>query len=510
MARYYLVRSLSTSGKHLSQMETFIEKIPARLSSTAGSVTSSVANLPVIGSVSGAGNPVNISSVSGTTGSISSITVAGATPGTDSTSDSLASTASSAVLATNSLTLSPGEPSSKSASLNIVNLPAADGSAIGLPIDSSLGSLTFPTSPDSSDTTKLKPAEIAFLIRGGDLNHTIIVLAVDLIQRSIKTQSSSFADGLADYEKSMWRIVSRSVKDWATQKVQQTLVSGAKNPVAAARRIVYLYNFIRNSLRGLITDTIADPRQLKKYFSPGGVIRIMIDFTSAGYKLTFEQELRKSLLRRGLLVPETVREEVGKRFFVIGVLGLIATLAAALCFLPGIHVAMVAWTAALVAGFSARTLLALRHLVPFYEEIAVVVSQIRRKSFRLTIVKILLRSINVASWLALLFSLVFTLGFGSLFLLQAMPTAGWPEIGGLFALTIANFAIADFLFNGVKLNIQECPTRIADQQLGQMREELENVSPLECFRTMLASPNYDPTFSKILALYGIETLLVLI
>lgn len=451
-ARFFLVRSLSIRGKHLSQMESFIEAVPQHIASTAGSITSSAANLPALSGANG------VNTNSGTT------TISGST--------------------------------SVPANLSADDVPPSQ----------------FPASPPAVSvlTTTLKPAEIAFLLRGGDVNHTIIVLAVDLIQRSIKSQNSSFADSLADYEKSMWTIVSRSLKSWATQKVQQTLVTGAKNPIAAVRRIAFLYNFFKSSLRGLISDTIADPRQLKKYFSPHGVIRIIIDFTSSGYKMTFQDELRKSLLRRGLLVDKTIRASVGKQFFTIGTIGLIATLVVSFLFLQSGPIAFITWFSALVAAFIARTLLALRHLIPFYEELGVVVDQIRRKSFRLEIIKFILRSVNAISWGALVVSLCITLGFGFIAIKAFLPAAGWAEFGALACMTITNFAIVDFIFNGFKLNVEECPTRTAEKQLQLMRAELEHTSPLEVFKTMLASPNYDPTFSKILALYGIETLLILI
>jgi len=492
-------------------MESFIEELPLRVS---GVTTGNGSNTTTISSTSAvaADGSLGISTVyattcdtiSGSTTTFGSSTTSGSTSSENNANASGFATTygSDTRSGTNSSTASGSTSGSLSVSTNN-QLPQSLKPAHSKPL-----TLISQTSNQYSQT--LKPAEIAFLIRGGDINHTIIVLTVDLIQRAIKANTTTFSETLADYEKSMWRIVTRSVKDWASQKVQQTVVSGAKNPVAAARRIVFLYNFIRNSLRGLIADTIADPRQLKKYFSPTGVIRIFIDFTSQGYKQTFQEELRKSLLRRGLLVPEAARESVGKRFFAIGVVGLIATLITAYCFLPNGAVAFITWFAALAGGFAARTLLALRHLVPYFDEIAVVVGQVRRKSFRLTLVKILLRSVSAISWIALALSLGLTLSFGFIFIKAFSAAAGWTDFGALAAMTVANFAIADFVFNGVRLNIDECPTRIAEKQLEQMRKELEHVSPLETFRTMLASPHYDPTFSKILALYGIETLLILI
>lgn len=379
------------------------------------------------------------------------------------------------------------------------HLPAVPGGSIAIPMDSTI-----------SDPSKLRPAEIAFLIRGGDITHTLIVVTVDLIQRSIKSQESSFSDGLADYERNMWRIVSRSVKGWAMQKAHEKILAGAQNPVAAARRAVFLFNFVRNTLRGMIAEMIADPISLKKYFSPVGVFRIIADFTASGYKQAFQEELRKSLLHRGLLVPAATRNKIGGKFFVIGIIGVVATLVASFLFMPDGGVAFVAWLAALFAGFLGRTLLAIRRLIPFYEELAVVAEQIRRKSFRLQIVKFVLRSVSAVLWLGLFLAVTVSLGtgYGIIKLLDA--SAGINELCAITALAITQFAIADFIFNGVRLNIEECPTRLAKKQLEAMQKELEDVSPLDTFTKLLATPNYDPTFSKVLALYGVETLLILI
>jgi hypothetical protein len=360
------------------------------------------------------------------------------------------------------------------------------------------------------ESSKLRPAEIAYLVRGGDVTHTLIVVAVDLIQRCLKSQDSSFSDGLADYEKNMLRIVRRSIKDWAIQVGKDKIMGGAQSPAAAARRLVFLFNFIRNSLRGVLADTVADPKKLKKYFSPGGILRIIADFTSSGYRQIFEEELRRSLLRRGLLVPEKTRHQIGRYFFVIGIVGIISTLVVSFLFLPTSAVAFVAWISTLLAGFLGRTLLALRHLIPFYEELAVVAEQIRRKSFRLNVVKLILRSVNAFSWLALFLGVSITIGTGFGIIKLIDPAADINVFYSVVALATAHFAIADFIFNGVKLNIQECPTRIAEKQLEAMRQELEQTSPLDTFTTLLSSPDYDPKFSKILALYGVETLLILI
>ncbi|GEM_PF-533315 len=467
-ARYALTRALSISGAQLSELDTFFERLPTTMSGTAGSIAEGIS-----------------------------------TPATVSPAPAISVTENEAMPSMNSaISVTSSSPSANTAITATGSSPPA--------VVQSIAATAFPLSTSLMDSRKLRPAEIAYLVRGGDINHTLIVATVDLIQRSVKSKDISFTEGLADYERNMWKIVSRSVKDWAIQVGKDKVMAGAKSPVAAARRLLFLYNFIRTSLRGMISDTVADPRKLKKYFSPGGILRIVADFTSSGYKQTFQVELRRSLLRRGLLVPEKTRHQIGRYFFVIGVVGVIFTLVTSLLFLPTSWVAIVAWTSTLVAGFLGRTLLALRHLIPFYEELAVVAEQIRRKSFRLTIIKILLRSVNAVSWIALFLGIAVSLATGYGIIKAIYPAADITDFYAMLALATANFAIADFAFNGVRLNIEECPTKLAEQQLEDMRQELEHVSPLDTFTTMLSSPDYDPKFSKILALYGVETLLILI
>ena len=68
-------------------------------------------------------------------------------------------------------------------------------------------------------TENLRPAEIAFLVRKGDTTHALIVLAADLMQRSLKKSDDlSFLDNLTEYEKNMWTISKKAVTNWAQKK----------------------------------------------------------------------------------------------------------------------------------------------------------------------------------------------------------------------------------------------------------------------------------------------------
>ncbi|MCW5821736.1 MAG: hypothetical protein KIT34_02975 [Cyanobacteria bacterium TGS_CYA1] len=363
---------------------------------------------------------------------------------------------------------------------------------------------------DQQGKSSLAPCEIAYLLRGGDVTHTLVVLAVDLLQRKLKNTQDD-GSTLAPYEQNMWGVVTRSVKEWAMQKTQETVLKGAKTPIQISRRVFFLYNFVRKSLKTVISDTIQDPRKLKKYFAPSGLVRILADFSSAGYKQAFQSELRKDLLARGLLVPEDIRLRTGNYFFVAAAAGLALSLIPVfLVSALSITQAIISILASLAAAFFARLILGFRELLPLYQELALVAEKAQRSGWRFKLLKLILNSVNIIFWLALIVSILASIGIGFGLLLITGQNATLQSLLYILSLTITYFVIFDFAFEGWKLHIEETPTIEAEKQLAQLQKTFAQSSPLEAFRQVLSSDQYDATFSQLLALYGIETLLVLI
>ncbi|MCA9805412.1 MAG: hypothetical protein KC777_25755 [Cyanobacteria bacterium HKST-UBA02] len=357
----------------------------------------------------------------------------------------------------------------------------------------------------------LRPPEIAYLVRGGDTTHALIVLAVDLTQRGLrKNEDETFTESLCDYEKNMLEIVRGAFSSWATKKTKDVVLGSARSPRQIAARITFLYRFLTGSLKAFIEETISDPGKLRKYFSYQGLLRILADFTSAGYRQAFEEELRKSLLRRGLILDAAHRHRAARALAAGAVLGLIGTAFLAFHFEGSLASALIIWITSLVMSAGARLVLALRNLVPLYQELAVIADQVIRKSLRLRFLILLLRSFNLlattlAVSLALLAGLV---GLGLCRLLYA-PTGSF-EILTLIAFSLANFAVLQLAFDAFDLFTREYPSGIARKQLDSLRAELENKSPLDSFKLFLTNRDYDPTLSKLVAVYGIETLLLFV
>jgi len=310
----------------------------------------------------------------------------------------------------------------------------------------------------------------------------LIVLAADLTQRALRKEADlSFTQGLTDYERRMWQIVSLSVKSWATKTAKDKVLGDSRDPVKIAKRLYVIYNFVRFSLGKVVSDLLRDPKQLKKYFSYAGFIRILADFGAAGYKVKFEEELHRSLLRRGLLVPEQKRLSVSRWFWIAGLAGLLSSAIITVLYSASMPVAWATFVTACFAAFAGRTILSLRQFIPLYEELGIVVDQIERKSFRLAVVRNLLRSVNVIVWLAttgavLLLSLI---GLGIVRLVY--PAAGSAEIFSWIGVFASNYVVADLMFEGLRLSVEQYPTGKALKQLKQLKKNLRVVG--RCIRS---------------------------
>lgn len=357
---------------------------------------------------------------------------------------------------------------------------------------------------------ELRPAEIAYLIRGGDTTHALIVLAADLMQRALKRgDDMSFLNQLTDYEKNMWTVTKKALTDWAQQKAKQTILGNARSPIQIAKRLSFLYRFITSSLSTMIKDSINDPKRLRKYFSAQGLWRIIADFTSAGYRQAFEKEIRETLLRRGLLIEAARRKKHASLLLTASILGFAGVFIVAALAFKTWYLALVLATGSLVAAAIFRTVLIARQLLPFYEELAVVANQIERTSRRLNLVKFLLRSVDTLNWLvAILLGGIISMLVLTLAKLLYFEGGGDLVLGYL-GLFVANFACVDLLFKALDLSFNDQASASAREEIRLLKEDLKEIKPLNSFKEYLDSQVYNPKFSRLIAVYGIETLFIL-
>lgn len=357
----------------------------------------------------------------------------------------------------------------------------------------------------------LRPAQLAYLMREGDMSHTMIVLAVDLVQRSVKSVGSESALALEPYEKAVWGSVKDFTKQWAQQKVESVVsLKPTHNPIELLVRFRALKAFVTGPLRRVLQDLLKDPRHIRRYFSIAGIGRLAVELYAAGYKDKVEKELKGGLLQDGFLVPQKQRHTHAIGLLIIIPLLLIAVIAASMILLSKLGLAVVMlMLMALVCAAVIKGLLALPGFIPVVEEISQVVSELSRENWRFRVLRMVFRS---ARLLLLLWGIALT---GILFSIDILiaktlfsldPLATFVILSGLTALSLL---LIQLLMDAYSVALRQQPTLHAQQQIERTRNQLATVSPIGTLKELLADPDYDETFSRIVAVYGIETLWLL-
>ncbi len=352
----------------------------------------------------------------------------------------------------------------------------------------------------------LAPVEFAYLMRRGDPNHAIAVLAVDLIQRAIKSQTSNEKIVLASYELRMWDLVKNAVHNWAQEKKEQILLDGLKkDPIAYVRRMSGIYKFLRDNLATFVVQVSKDPRHLRKYFSFAGIFKLLADFSTAGYQQSFEVELKKDLIARGLLVAETRKLRAGQACFMIAASGFVLALAAFSQPL-GVGISM----GAILATTISWAVLFIKELIPYYSDVLDLLSHIHRRSWRITLLQSIVRVIRIGFHSASL--LTFAGGFAAIYAYVHFLRADMDQPATSVLILALCFSIRvclDTAARGWQILLEQWPTNKGQRLAAQTRERIKSGSPLEEFVSVLQSGEYDQTFSEMVALYGIETLFFL-
>ncbi|HEY9786031.1 MAG TPA: hypothetical protein V6D17_11555 [Candidatus Obscuribacterales bacterium] len=356
----------------------------------------------------------------------------------------------------------------------------------------------------------LRPAEIGYLMRNGDRNHALLVMVVDLIQRRVKQQEEqSSIPQLAPYEAQMWTNVKESLKVWAQKKIDSVLPDVRKNPARFVKRLARIYDFCQGSLKVILKDVIQDPRQLKRYFKVHGILRLISDFTLAGYQGAFEEELKKDLIARGLLVTEERRARFAKLYFLLFLAGWALSLTATIFLCGSMMTGIISCVIVSGTGFLLRALMELQALIPYFEETQDLLKTLQRADWRIRLVSSVLRLIR---------ALFIVVMISSFFVVIALSYAFyfWTASGHAEALTtmvamfiVVQFFLAHIAFKAWHLTVEERATERGEHLLELAQKRLAGLSPLECFKKLLTTSEYDPTFSEVMAVYGPETLILL-
>lgn len=363
------------------------------------------------------------------------------------------------------------------------------------------------------EQSKLRPAEVAYLSSNGDISHALLVLGADLIQRALKSTLSedNNVPALAPYELRMWDLTKETIKDWAINKADKHLpMDIKKDPIEYARRVSKIYNFVVHTARHMVVKVLQDPRQIRRYFKMSAVATLIADFSTAGYKAAFEEEFRNNLLSRGLLVSSTRRRLYAKYYTVLAIAGALVTSIIIFIFIQPWTFALGLVAMCLTSAVLLRFALLLLHSIPLYAEIAEVIGHLKRQSWRLQLLKILIRIVTALTYSVVLIGFLVLTGVA-----LAILTFGFHHSHVVFLsiyvlLTIAFILPVQVFIDGWRLNLEERASAEGARQLSRVRQELAATSPLDSFKEVLLTTDYVPTFSELLAIYGIETLLILV
>ncbi len=361
--------------------------------------------------------------------------------------------------------------------------------------------------------TRLRPAEIAYLSSNGDISHALLVLGADLVQRALKARLSenSKTPELATYELRMWDLARETIKDWAITKVDKHLPTDIKkDPIEYARRVSKIYNFVVHTARHFVVKVLQDPRQIRRYFKMSAIATLIADFSTAGYKAAFEEEFKNDLRARGLIVPLVKRKNYARYYTILCFAGIVVNAAVIMLFIHPWTFAAAMIGMCLTSAVLLRFALLLLHSIPLYAEIAEVIGHLKRQSWRLQLLRILIQVIKALTYAVVLVGFLALSGVALAILTFGLHHSHIVFLSIYVFLTMAFMLPVQAFIDGWRLQIEERPTLEGERHLAALRHELASTSPLDSFKEVLLTTDYVPTFSELLALYGIETLLILV
>jgi hypothetical protein len=360
----------------------------------------------------------------------------------------------------------------------------------------------------------LRPAELAYLWRNGDITHTMLVLVVDLVQRLVKSRGDLSEDSIAlqPYERAIAGSVKDFVTNWAHHKVGDVVpIRELQNPMAWLVRLRAIKVFFGETLRNFVADFIKDPLHIRRYFSLTGIMRFTLQLCTTGARQSIEDSMQRLLQERGWLVSSARRHKYALLMLLVIPLILAAAVALRYAFAP--QASWLTLTAAMIMGFinavAVRAVLFLPSLIPSYDEFKQIASELPRGGVRISFIKSVLRfSGLLIVWLTIITALILMLfEFGIDTLLMHLQPA--EALALLMGSTLLNLPCVQAWLDYHSLMTRDHASGVAQHLVEQVRQSATATSPLTELKTMLTDPAYDPQFSEQLAIYGVETLWLL-
>lgn len=374
----------------------------------------------------------------------------------------------------------------------------------------------------------LHPAELAYLMRPNDSSHCLIVLLVDTVQKGLKAQVGSTADPAAPpalsgatsgstqltvlkYENIVWGNVKDYIKDWSVQKAKELIPElKSKNPVKIISGIWRFRLWLWNAATGLLDEIVKDPRHIRKYFSPFALLRLFVSVAGQGVKEKLATDLKDKLLEKELLVSEKRRASYAALFSCLALVQFAAA-AAIIYMLSGLqsmHVFALLFAAG-VNGIVMRILLEIPSFLPFYGDIAQVIDLVKKKGFRISLLRAVMRLSRGLYWnlLAIVSLLVFLLQAALASLIFSSPFFG--NLLAIVAVSLNFASMAELFLLSFRVANTEQLSAQGQTKLLAEHEQIQKVKLTDLLSTALSSPDYNQDLSELVAVYGVETLFLI-
>lgn len=360
-----------------------------------------------------------------------------------------------------------------------------------------------------SGATQLRPAELACLAKSDDLLHIILVMAVDLTQRAVKATLGGAPTEILDYETKMWELTKDFLKQYADKKIEPLKpASFSLNPIGYFRGIAALYGSILGLIRRMSQDLAKDPKHIRRYFSIGGIVRLVADFFTAGYQDAMQAELTGSLTRKRLLVSESRCKQFSLIFITTGVIFAVISIAATVYYLPQNLVVPIP-ICALFTALAVQLTIFLKDSIPLYPEFVRLLGHLERKDWRISALSLILGCLRVLAWATAVGTFMFMIVFSTVVLFFIVPGFPLDYVDLLATLAGVLLVCSSMIRFGLTLQYEQVPTSLGNQRLSEARKRISKISPLSSFWDMLKTESYDPQFSEVVAIYGIAPLIIL-
>lgn len=355
----------------------------------------------------------------------------------------------------------------------------------------------------------LKPAELAYLSHEGDMDHTMLVLVVDLVQKLVKARPSSELPEFEPYEKAIADNVWQFVQNAAEQKVGHLIpLRSLKDPIQWLVRIRAIKIFVGETLRTFLSEMIKDPLHIKRYFSWTGIVRFTLELSTSTARAAVREPLRTLLHQKGLIVSDRAKSRFAGWLAVLAVAVLVSFSLAAWRLQPSLNYGSIvlASVLGLVNALIIKIVLSLPALLPSFEEFERIGSELPRLDLRMSLVRGALRWITVltVSWAIFFFLAVTTIEW---IVNKAITWVPAPDVIPLLAAaTCTGILVVQLLFDARRIAVHDEPSQAAMRAIRSYHQQVAATRPLTGLKQMLSDSNYDAGFSNILAIYGLETL----